>query len=919
MRLILDLESNGLLPTMDVIHCIVLRNVDTGDLISCADRPGYHSLETALDFVREADLLIGHNLCKFDIPAIKKIYPRFELKKSVKYFDTLITSRLFWPELEPVDAAKFSHIDRKYFGRHSLAAWGERLGVSKIKFKEEAKKEDEEIKDVWAQWSETMQKYCEGDVEVSTRLYEYMSSQNTDPRSLELEHEFALVMAKQEAFGFPFNEKAAYALVNTLKARRSELEDELQATFPPIEKERWSEKTGRQLKTEVTVFNPASRTQISQRLRDKYPEITFESTEKGKPKVDDDVLEFLGQKYPEAKLLAEYQLFNKRLGQISEGKEAWLKHCKIYNDGRIHGEVKTNACISGRCAHCIEENQLVTTPGGYVPIKDIKQGDYVYSYTKSLELKLNKVQEVIPQGLQECFVLHWKTNGISKEGSIVCTANHKFLMRDGNYKRLKDLQVGDKIAHLTVGITEDRQVLHLANRRKKRQCTFIKEALYKKKGRDWHIHHIDGNKMNDSLSNLVVLTAEEHARLHHTGDNNSGYIQISKFSLLRKLAKAKARLTYVDIDFETLKKKCFENNISIQAVAARYSKVTGKYINKRMVYEMLDQNWSHYKTGKVFKIDGRSDRIFSLLKSHGIISNHCVTKIEYLGTRNTYDLNVESEHNFICQELCVSNSHPNMAQVPSVGHAFGAECRALFYAPDGWLLVGADASGLELRALGSWLAYFDDGEYARLVSTEGFDIHTYNAKLFGIYDGVGEISKATRDLSKRLIYCILYGGGAKKTGSIIGPDLDEDSQYKQGKKTIDTFYRNLPAIKKLKDLIDERITQRGYLTGIDGRRLQIRSKHSALNQLLQSTGAIAVKKATTILYDDLTNQGLMFAKDWGFVAHVHDEYQALVKPEYVDLYTKLAIDSFRKSGEYFQLKCPLTGEARTGRNWQETH
>ena len=615
IELVVDIETNGLLPVLDTIHCLVMKDVNKEKIFSCADQPDYMPIERGLELLSNADKVIFHNGLKFDIPVIKKIYPRFELKKNVKYFDTLITSRLFWPELEPVDAAKFSHIDRKYFGRHSLAAWGERLGVSKIKFKEEAKKEDEEIKDVWAQWSETMQKYCEGDVEVSTRLYEYMSSQNADPRSIELEHEFALVMAKQEAFGFPFNEKAAFALVNTLKARRSELEDQLQETFPPIAEERWSEKTGKQLKTKVTVFNPASRQQTAQRLQEKYPEITFDSTEKGSPKVDDDVLEALGQKYPEANLLAEYQLLNKRLGQIAEGKEAWLKHCQIYKDGKIHGEVVTNACISGRCSH----------------------------------------------------------------------------------------------------------------------------------------------------------------------------------------------------------------------------------------------------------------------------------------------------------------KRPNMAQVPSVGHAFGAECRALFHAPDGWSLVGADASGLELRALGAWLAYFDDGEYASLVSKEGFDIHTYNAKLFGIYDGVGEISKATRDLSKRLIYCILYGGGAKKTGSIIAPDGSEDSQYKQGKKTIDTFYSNLPAIKKLKDLIEERITQRGYLTGIDGRRLQIRSKHSALNQLLQSTGAIAVKKATTILYDDLTNKGLVFAKDWGFVAHVHDEYQSLVKPQYVDLYKQLAIDSFRKSGEYFQLKCPLTGEARVGKNWKETH
>jgi DNA polymerase I-like protein with 3'-5' exonuclease and polymerase domains len=615
MRLVLDLESNGLLPEMDKVHCIVLRDLDTGNIISCADQPGYHSLEMALDFIREATLIVGHNVIKFDIPALKKIYPSLELKSNVEYYDTLVMSRVMWPELEPVDSAKFSHIPRKYFGRHSLAAWGERLGVSKINFKAESKKDNDEIEDVWEKWTPTMQTYCEGDVEVSTRLYEYLSCQELGPRCQKLEHEFALVMAQQEIFGFPFNEKAAYALVNTLKARRSELEDELQSTFPPIEEKRWSEKTGKQLKTKVTIFNPASRPQTAERLKSRYPEIEFESTPKGGPKVDDDALEALGKKYPEAKLLAEYQLFNKILGQVAEGKEAWLKHCRVYNDGRIHGEVITNACISGRCSH----------------------------------------------------------------------------------------------------------------------------------------------------------------------------------------------------------------------------------------------------------------------------------------------------------------KRPNMAQVPSVGHAFGAECRALFYAPDGWLLVGADASGLELRALGSWLAYFDDGEYARLVSTEGFDIHTHNAKLFGIYDGVGEISKATRDLSKRLIYCILYGGGAKKTGSIISPDESEDTQYKQGKKTIDTFYRNLPAIKKLKDLIDERITQRGYLTGIDGRRLQIRSKHSALNQLLQSTGAVLMKKATCILYEDLTSKELIHGNHWGLCAFVHDEWQILARTSYENVVADVAIQSITKAAIYFKLLCPFTGEARVGKNWMETH
>jgi len=92
-----------------------------------------------------------------------------------------------------------------------------------------------------------------------------------------------------------------------------------------------------------------------------------------------------------------------------------------------------------------------------------------------------------------------------------------------------------------------------------------------------------------------------------------------------------------------------------------------------------------------------------------------------------------------------------------------------------------------------------------------------------------------------------------------------------------------------------------------------------VNELLESTGEIAVKNVTCILYEDLTTIRLEFGKHWGYVAHVHDEFQALVLPAYVETYMKVAIDSFKKAGEYFNLKCPLTGEARVGQNWMESH
>jgi len=610
LRFVFDCETNGLLHELDTVHSLVLRDIDSGDVTSCSDHDGYEPICNGLYMLSQADLLVGHNVINFDFRALKKVYKSFKLKKNCKINDTLIVSRVLHPELEPVDEKKFSHIPSKYKGKHSLAAWGERLNVKKINFLGDSTYEER-----WDIWSNEMQKYCEGDTLVSLKLFEYFETQFLDARCFDLEHQFARIMARQESFGFPFDEKKAFALVNELKKRRGEIDEELQKIFPPISEERFSEKTGKQLKTKVTKFNPASRQQTSQRLKSKYPQIRFGRTEKGNVKLNDDVLDVLGKKYPEAALLSEYQLLNKRLGQISEGKEAWLKHSQRYGDGRIHGSVITNACVSGRCSH-----------------------------------------------------------------------------------------------------------------------------------------------------------------------------------------------------------------------------------------------------------------------------------------RN-----------------------PNIAQIPRVGQPYGSECRSLFYAPHGWRQVGCDASGLELRALGAQLAFFDGGEYSKLVSTPGFDIHTHNAKLFGIYDGQGKIEKRIRELAKTLIYAVLYGGGPNRIGSILDSSLKQQDRQDIGRETIDTFYKNLPAIKKLRDKVDEKVIERGYLIGIDGRHLQIRSRHSALNQLLQSTGSLCVKKATCILYEDLKNNHLRWSIHYAFVAHIHDEIQALVKPQHVSLYKKLAVDCFRKSGEYFNLRCPLSGEVNEGKNWMETH
>ena len=208
--LIFDLETNGLLADVNKIHSLVIKNVNTQQVISCADQDGYTSIDEGVELLMNADALIGHNIIKYDLPVLRKLYSHFDTSKNCIILDTLVMSRLWAPELDSLDYSKWLHIEPKYKGRHSLAAWGERLGVKKIKFKEEQKAE---VKDVWDKWSESMQVYCEQDVTVSEALYKYFLAQKMDKRSLTLEHEFAIVMVSSRSIWFSLQQTSCLCII----------------------------------------------------------------------------------------------------------------------------------------------------------------------------------------------------------------------------------------------------------------------------------------------------------------------------------------------------------------------------------------------------------------------------------------------------------------------------------------------------------------------------------------------------------------------------------------------------------------------------------------------------------------------------------------------------------------------------------
>lgn len=597
--LVFDLECDSLYPKVTQTFCVVAYDINRKQTFSY----GPDGINDALKHLAQADVLIGHNIIFYDLPVLKKLYG-FEFNGQV--IDTLVCTRLIWPKEKLFDLDSEIYSDKvpgNLKGSASLKAWGYRLSDHKIEFKD------------FSHFSTDMLEYCRQDVAVTTKLFKLIQAETYPQSALKLEHEFAQAINRQIISGIPFDIDQCLDLVDVLRGKQKILEDQLKKEFPPIEHREWfipkvNNKARGYVKgvpfekIRIEPFNPGSRQQVVQRLKDKYGWEPSKKTEKGNPILNDEVLEQLS--FPEAKTLAEYMLIQKRLGQIADGSNAWLKLVNN-TDSRMHGDVITNGCITGRCAH-----------------------------------------------------------------------------------------------------------------------------------------------------------------------------------------------------------------------------------------------------------------------------------------RN-----------------------PNTGQVPAGYSPYGKECRSLFHAPEGWDLIGIDAKALELRCLAGYLAIWDEGKYSQLVTDPEADIHTYNQQQFGV---------ETRDISKRLLYGMLYGCGYLKAGTIIDPNCKDENKLKElGRNAINGFMKGVPALKKLKDQIEETILERNYLIGLDRRILYCRSAFKGLNVLLQSAGAILMKQVVINTHNNMEKVGLKYGKDWEQMLMVHDEIQIACRPDCTETVREQAMLAFPEAQQFFGFRCLIEGDSRVGFTWQETH
>lgn len=344
-RILFDLEGNGLLPEITKVHCIAAVDVDTGAKAIF----GPKEIEAALEYLSTGDVLIAHNGLDYDFAVLEKLYSY--VVPFHKKLDTLVLARLIFPDVRSDDGEKTAAGLLKmgeHFGRHTLRAWGLRLGIQKGDFE-----------GPWDKWTQAMQDYCVQDVDTSLALWRHLNPDAFSQAAILLEHRTAVVCRQITRAGWPFDLQKAGLLHSVLVDERDKLEKKLAAEFsgwvetetfvPKRDNKTRGYKKGVPFEKRIPItFNPNSRPHIARALKERGW-VPTEFLDSGQPKLDEEVIENIAAEFPQAADISRYLMIMKRIGQLADGDKAWLKF--VGDDLCIHGEYNPMGTVTSRAAH----------------------------------------------------------------------------------------------------------------------------------------------------------------------------------------------------------------------------------------------------------------------------------------------------------------------------------------------------------------------------------------------------------------------------------------------------------------------------------------------------------------------------------------------------------------------------------------
>lgn len=372
--LIFDIETDGLLKDVTKVHCLCIYDTEEEKMYRYPPEIVHKGVQKLQEAVRKYVRICGHNIINYDIPVLEKLYGfHIPYRKRINVTDTLVYARLVYSNIDTIDIGlmKSGRLPKSLYKSQTLKAWGYRLGELKGTYGEQ--------EDAWDSYSPEMLDYNEQDVWVTKALFDKLETSNYSNQAIALEHQVAWLMAQQERNGFPFDVEKAKELEVTLRSRAAVLNAELVSKIPRIPDKvfvpkRDNKKKG--YKAGVPIqrykdFNPSSRQQVEYVVRKMYnynptnvdlydipdvPEEPFNPSEY-RLKIDDETFSHIknDENAPEelrhiAGIIEEGLLISKRLGQLADGKQAWLLTYDT-SDNCIHGRVIPNGAVSGRATH----------------------------------------------------------------------------------------------------------------------------------------------------------------------------------------------------------------------------------------------------------------------------------------------------------------------------------------------------------------------------------------------------------------------------------------------------------------------------------------------------------------------------------------------------------------------------------------
>jgi DNA polymerase I-like protein with 3'-5' exonuclease and polymerase domains len=723
-----------------------------------------------------------------------------------------------------------------YAASYSLEAVAER-------YLEESLDKSEQRSDWSGELSEAQLEYAARDARVLLPLRERLAEALEEEelgRISDIEFAAVATIAEMELAGVKLDVKRWKELEITVRERRDRAAEHLESFFPPPEGVLPLEGLGPRL----NLNSPKQITDAFKTLGIDLP--------------DTKVWTLLKVDHPAAKALLEYRELQKKLGTYLETYPTFISP----KTGRIHANFLQCRVPTGRLA-CIAEGSLVDAPRDLlryprgIPIEDVCEGDHIYSFDSDGIPKPRKVLHALRQGRKKVLKLVWRGGAnTSYLGEMKATPDHLVRLASGAYKRMDELQPGDKLTWMRRSVSDEYAWLRWAGM----ESIAVREHKHLARGET--VHHKDGNKLNNSPGNLEGMLRSEHSKLHPRSPTFKG-CPYSEEELAPMLSRGIARASNVfPHDYSTLK---------------RWASLYGIE-----VADMRRRQLHH-------------------------IENHHVVAVRDEGEEvETYDLSVEETPNFVVNEICVHNcAAPNIQQIPHED-----EFRRCFVAEDGYTLVIVDYSQIELRILAE---VSDDPAFVSAFQ-RGDDLHRLTAAtMYGI--PMEEVTKEQRSDAKRINFGLMYGRGARSLSAQLGTDEERGRQlideyfanYPKVQRFLQRTANRAVRDRTLRTLAG-RVRKFGNDPIVDDRGAM---RREAMNFPIQAASADIAKLALVYVREDL--EGL----DARLINSIHDEFVIECAEDQADKVSEKTQAAMIRAGEEILKKVPVEVEATISREWRK--